>query len=205
MDQTVELYSGAEKPFSKIAEALGYAATSVDPNREAGATVTGSIVEDLAARLPRAPLIVWAAPPFSEVLSTKAEWENDGSFYPKTADAQLAIDQLRNTIGLLHALKPTWWFIEQPKSLVRNMPLLAGFNRGYPSRNRRTMRYDEFGGNAETESDVWTNAYWWIPRPGERDATSGVQSGSRVPPFAIAQMFEQLEHYRQTGSYGPKV
>jgi hypothetical protein len=84
------------------------------------------------------------------------------------------------------------------------MPLFAGFNRGYPTRNRLTFRSDEWGGTSGMETDVWTNAYWWLPQAGERNGGGGSDTGRRVPPCALANMFEQLDQYRTTGKYGPR-
>lgn len=196
MEQTVELYCGPEKPFSKIAAALGYSAISVDPLADANPTVVGPIGEELASSLPTAPLIVWAAPPFNKVLVDRSAWEDDGSFYPKTEEAHLATNQIRDTIRLLTPLKPTWWFIEQPKSLARTMPMFAGFNRGYPTRNRHTILHKQFGGSSEGTSDVWTNAFWWLPQ--SETPHIGFLSGEktpRVPPYVYAQMFEQFDRY----------
>ncbi len=176
--------------------------TSVDPNPSAEPKIVGPIAGGLASQLPPSPLIVWAAPPFNRVLLDAESWDADGSFYPKTDDAHSAINHLRNTIELLTALKPTWWFIEQPKSLVRRMPLFAGFNRGYPTRNRQTILHTQFGGGTPGTSDVWTNAYWWLPNSPDDGGPeeNETEHHARVPPYLYAQMFEQLETYRRSKS-----
>jgi len=204
MDQTVELYCGAERPFSQIAEALGYGTFTVDANPEYKPSLVSKVSEELAQHIPSSPLIVWAAPPFSEVFRSSDSWESDGSLYPRTEEAETAIKAMRNTIGLITALKPTWWFIEHPKSLVRKMPLFAGFNRGYPSRNRRLINHSQFGEGKVGLSDVWTNAYWWLPDTADNDAVNNLNGSpaERVPPFVYAQMLEQLDNYRRFKSYG---
>ena len=197
----VELYCGPEKPFSKIAEALGYTATTVDPHRDAGATVTAKITEDLAIRLPKKPLIVWASPPWSPLFLDTSAWASDGSFAPENQQAEEAMELVRQTIRLITAMNPAWWFLEHPKSLMRRMPLFAGFNRGYPNRNRRTIVHQRFGGEGSDVSDIWTNAFWWLPNSpdgGEPD-TSQAEHHARVPAFVYAQMFEKLETYKHTG------
>jgi len=131
MDQTIEVYCGAEKPFSQIAEALGYGTFTLDLNPEYQPNLVGDVSEVLAKNIPPSPLIIWAAPPYSDAFQEIDYWESDGSFYPRNSEAQDAIDKIRNTISLITALKPTWWFIENPKSLLRTMPLFSGFNRGY--------------------------------------------------------------------------
>lgn len=204
MDLAVELCCGKTKTFSRIAGALGFATFTVDADPAVSANLTSDIATVSSAALPAAPLIVWASPPDFRVFSDRKAWASDGTFSPETREAEEAMTVIRNTINLMTALKPTWWFLENPKTLLRGMPLFAGFNRGYPSRNRLTFRSDEWGGASGMETDVWTNAYWWLPQAGERSAAGGSDTGRRVPPFALANMFEQLEQYRTTGKYGPK-
>lgn len=203
MDQTVELFCGDQKPFSSIARSLGYATFTVDQDPASQADLVVASLPVSSSEIPQAPLIVWASPPDSSTFTNRACWENDGSFYPLTHEAEIAIGIIRNTISAITALKPKWWFLESPKSLLRSMPLFAGFNRGYPSRNRLTIKHNEFGGKNAAESDVWTNAYWWIPRPGS-GSSERESADRRVPPFAIAQMLEQLNDYKRTGTYGPQ-
>lgn len=198
MDQTVELFCGETKAFSSLAGALGFSTFTVDANPAVSPDLVADIRSATQSNLPAAPLIVWAAPPFSPTFTDRKCWETDGSFEPATAEAAEAIAVVRSTIGLLTMLKPTWWFLESPKSLLRRMPLFAGFNRGYPSRNRLTFRSDEWGGSSDAETDVWTNAYWWLPRAEERDGAGGSVTGRRIPPFALAAMFDHLEHHRRT-------
>lgn len=204
VQQTVELFCGQTKAFSSIAEALGFAIFTVDINPAVSPSLVADIKTVNPGLIPSAPLIVWAAPPYCPVFRDRKSWEADGSFHPLTSEAEDAVTIIRKTISLLSELEPTWWFIEHPKSYLRKMPLFAGFNRGYPTRNRQTIRHNEYGGGAATETDVWTNAYWWIPRPGERDGPAGSDVGRRVPPFVFAEIFEQLETYQLTGRYGPR-
>jgi hypothetical protein len=203
-EQTIELFCGERMAFSQIARALGYATFTVDKD----AAHTPDLVADVSAldasRLPQRPLILWAAPPSSPAFFDEGAWEGDGSLYPKTTEAEDAMELVRHTIRLIFEIRPTWWFIEHPKSLLRGMPAFAGFNRGYPTRNRQTIRHDEYGGASAAETDVWTNAHWWIPRPGPCDGEGGADTGRRVPPSVFAEIFEQLDVYRVTGSYGPR-
>jgi len=148
VEQTVELFCGETKAFSSIAEALGFATFTVDINPAVSPTLVADIKTVELSLLPPSPFIAWAAPPAFPVFNDRKSWESDGSFYPLTPEAETGIAVIRKTVGLLSELKPTWWFIENPKSHLREMPLFAGFNRGYPSRNRYTIRHDEYGGRS---------------------------------------------------------
>ena len=196
MDQTVELFCGETKTFSNLAGALGFSTFTMDLNAEVVPNLVADIRTAAADQLPAAPIIVWAAPPTSPTFTDLKSWHTDGSFAPATPEAEDAISLVRATLGLMTMLKPTWWFLESPKSLLRRMPLFAGYNRGYPTRNRLTFRSDEWGGSSNTEIDVWTNAYWWVPRAGEREGAGGSDTDRRIPPLALATMFEHLERYR---------
>lgn len=199
MDQTVELFCGEQKAFSQIAHALGYSTFTVD----ADPAFKPSLVTDIRrvdhSALPKEPLIVWAAPPDQGFAS-----EHWNGIDPADEAGDTAMELFRATLAALNAIQPTWWFIENPKGPLRSLPILAGFNRGYPSRNRRTIRHDEYGGCSAQETDVWTNAYWWIPQPGERDGSRGIETGRRVPPLVFSEILGQLDQYRTTGFYGPR-
>lgn len=190
-EQTVELFSGEEKTFSLIASALGYKTFTVDKNPSFSPSLVADVGDLKAVQLPEKPLIVWAAPPCRAFAAASA-WK---SGEPATPEAEDALDLLGRTITLIAMTHPTWWFLETPKSPLRKMPLMAGFNRGYPSRNRHTIKHDEYGGASGRETDIWTNAFWWLPRPAE--ASIGEENSSRrVPPYAIAEILNQLDAYR---------
>jgi hypothetical protein len=207
LDQTVELFCGS-KPFSKVASALGYATFTVDRDASLNPDLVASVGQIQPGKIPAAPLIVWAAPPGNPVFHSKANWEADGSFYPRNEDAEQALNLFRETVGLITQLKPTWWFIENPKSLLRKMPVVAGFNRGYPSRTRQTLNHGDYGGSRKQQSDIWTNAYWWTPKPmdsedetkphgGQGFTADPADASSRLPPYAYAEMLDHFDRYRR--------
>ena len=197
-EQTVELFCGS-KPFSQIAGALGYGVFTVDINPAWSPDLTADIRSLSADELPSAPLVVWAAPPDAAAFHDPESWGKDGSFDPIGSAAENAVDLFRKTIALITMMKPTWWFIENPKSLLRTMPLTAGFNRGYPTRTRRTIKHSEYGSPSGRESDVWTNAYWWIPRPEpDENGPPEAKGPRRVPPYVYAEILGQLDTHRRT-------
>jgi len=97
----------------------------------------------------------------------------------------------------MHGSGAMWWFLETPISLPRNLPLMSGFNRGHPSRVRHTINHEAYGGDKAQSSDIWTNAYWWSPRPENAEfAASASRKPPRVPAPVFAEIFDQLEQYR---------
>ncbi len=197
MEQTVELFCGEAKAFSSIASALGFATFTVDMNPEVNPSLVADVRTLDASAFPSSPLIVWAAPPANGFEA--AHWNG---MDPVDETGELALQTFEATVSALSMLRPKWWFIENPKSVLRRLPIVAGFNRGYPSRNRQTIRHDEYGGRTAAQTDVWTNAYWWIPRPGEAGGSEGADTERRVPTTVFAEIFEQLDTYQKTGSYG---
>src|SRR5579883_1137847 len=128
MDQTVELFCGEHKAFSQIAEALGYSTFTLDSNPAFTPTLVADIRAVDSSALPKEPLIVWAAPP--DAGFRKQHWDG---IDPVDSAGEEAIELFRANMRALYAMNPKWWFIENPKGPLRNLPLLAGFNRGYPS------------------------------------------------------------------------
>jgi hypothetical protein len=196
-NQTVELFCGA-KGFSLIAQALGYDTFTLDKNPNCSPSLVADILLVSAADLPSSPLVVWAALPDTAFTDRKI-WEKDGtSLTPAAADAMEVLSQ---TINLIREMRPKWWFIENPRSLLRGFPVMAGFNRGYPTRNRHTIDHSEYGPFKKVETDIWTNAFWWVPRPltppieGE-----GLEVSRRVPPMVYAEILGQLDQYMKTGA-----
>lgn len=189
-DQTVELFCGQEKTFSQLASALGYKTFAVDRDPAVEPDLVADIQDLGPADLPVQPLLVWVRPP-SHAFAGPGAWKGGE---PATPEAEEALAVLGRAITLMSRMQPTWWFVETPKSPLRKNPLMAGFNRGYPTRTRQTIKHDEYGGAAGLESDIWTNAFWWLPRGGEAAPTD--RSGVRgVPPMVIAEILEQLDNY----------
>lgn len=191
LEQTVELFCG-EKAFSQIAQSLGYSTFTLDINPAFAPDIAADILSVSADQFPSNPLVVWACPPDS-AFTERANWDKEG--YAQTPDGEKAMEIFSKTINLIRELKPKWWFIENPKSILRTMTMMAGFNRGHPTRNRHTIDHRQFGGTAKGLSDVWTNAYWWRPQPMEDLEALGIpyddQIG-RVPPYVFAEIFDQL-------------
>jgi len=198
VEHTVELYCGPTKPFSSIASFLGYSTTTFDPNPDNQADVIAAAAEVDLARFPSAPTMVWMAPPI-DGFEDKAGWDWS-NFSPVTPAASLAEEGLRHCLGLAWQMKPKWWFLETPKSCLRKLPVVAGFNKGYSSRNRYTFKPKDFGGTGKTDIDIYTNAFWWAPLSqfdGESNTPASPLSldHRRAPPSIYLDMLNQYDAY----------
>lgn len=197
MDQTVELFSGPERPFSRVAAALGYQTFTFDPDPRSGAKLVGDARTVSADLLPQEPLIVWTAPP-CEAFANAQDWAQGMA---QTVSARQAEEVLGAAITLMSRLRPKWWFVETPKlDVIRKLPLMTGFNRGYPSRIRKTVTHGDYGSETPGQTDIWTNAFWWRPEPlpasGSPKTAKGAMPILRAPPPVYSEILTQLDSYR---------
>jgi hypothetical protein len=197
MNQTVELFSGPENPFSSVAAALGYGTFTFDPDPQSGAQLAGDARMVSADLLPQEPLIVWTAPP-CEAFTNAQDWTHGMA---QTDAARQAEEILGAAITLMSRLRPKWWFVETPKlEVIRKLPLMAGFNRGYPSRIRKTVIHADYGSETTGQTDIWTNAFWWQPEPLPESGGPQIAKGEvpirRVPPPVYSEILSQLDSYQ---------
>ena len=147
--------------------------------------------------------MLWASPPCQcfSVSSIKAHWLPN--YVPKTIKTQDAIAIVQATLKIIKTLSPTWWFIENPRGLLRKMPFMFLKNVF-----RHTITYCQYGDARMKPTDIWTNAYWWKPRPmckngdpchisaprGSRTGTQGLKNSverSKIPEQLFHEIFSQ--------------
>ncbi len=120
---TIELFSGT-KSFSKVAEELGHGTLTVDNNPD----LKPDIITDIISFKPRGKFdIVWTSPPCTcfSVASIGTHWGGGHRAYqPKTHDAKMALIIIQRTIDIIQELKPKYWFVENPRGVLRKLGLL---------------------------------------------------------------------------------
>lgn len=124
------------------------------------------------------------------------------AYIPKTQAAKDSLDLVRHTIDLIEEYKPTWWFIENPRGVLRKLPVMEGLER-------KTVTYCQYGDTRMKPTDIWTNATWWTPRPvcksgdkcheaaprGSRTGTQGIKGAKdrgRIPPALFEEILSQM-------------
>lgn len=123
------------------------------------------------------PDIIWASPPCTtfSVASIPRYWING---YPKNYKTFIGLALVSKTIELIEELKPKYYFIENPRGMLRKQKLMEKF----PIRN--SVTYCRYGLSIMKPTDIWTNCDIWKPReackPGNPDhekASRGARNG----------------------------
>ena len=141
------------------------------------------------------PDFIWASPPCTafSVASIGHHWGGGHRVYePKTLAARQSIDLVRHTLGLIEAVNPRWWLMENPRGVLRKMAAMADLTRW-------TVTYCQYGDERMKPTDLWGKMPpGWTPKPmckngatchasaprGARTGTqgrSGAVNRSRVP------------------------
>lgn len=153
----VELFSGTES-FSKVWREKGLESCTVDIEEQYNPDLVKDIreleVEDLPERF-RNPYVVWASPPCNKfsIASCYRHWENGN---PKRG-ARDGIELLSNALRLIMQLNPNYFFIENPRGMMRSIPIMSGLNK-------ETVTYCQYGGAFMKPTDIWTNSDAWYSR-----------------------------------------
>ena len=167
------------------------------------------------------PNVLWASPPCEgfSVAAIGKNWDKETG-EPKTKTAKNGLEILYQTIELIYLYRPKYWFIENPRGMMRKKidKILHEFGFGKnifkPELTqdyvRHTVTYCQYGDERMKPTDIWTNALWWKPKPpckngstchvpaprGSRTGTQGIKGArdrSRIPSAIFHEIFEQLE------------
>lgn len=207
--KTVELFCGT-KSFSKVMEAAGHETWTTDNDPVFEASVVQSVLDPL--ELPYRPDILWASPPCEgfSVASIGANWTGGYRGYePKSDTARRSIALAKRTMEVIEQEKPTWWFIENPRGLLRKMPFMEDFIASKLRVRRVTISYCQYGDTRMKPTDIWCNAWWWTPRPickngmpchvaaprGSKTGTQGIgnyRDRSRIPAALFEEILAQM-------------
>lgn len=201
---TVELFCGT-KSFSKVMQAHGHKTFTVDLKPKFEPNIVGDILQVVGADLPQKPDIVWASPPCTHfsVAAISHNWKYEGGVLtPKNEGAIEAQRIVQKTLGIIEDIRPKWYFIENPRGMLRKMPFMQDLHRV-------TIAYCQYGDDRQKPTDIWTNATWWKPRPvckpgspchvaAPRGASTGTQGmknaieKGRIPPAVFEEILEQM-------------
>lgn len=200
--KTVELFSGS-KSFSKVATKLGHSTFTVDNISNYNPDLCISISELKIGDLPKEIDVLWASPPCTtfSVASMAKHWNYDKT--PKTESAKAGLLLVKKTLEIIKELKPKYWFIENPRGLLRKFDIMKPLHR-------KTVTYCRYGDTRMKPTDIWTNLESWNPRElckngnkdhisaprGSKTGTQGLKGSyerSQIPEELFIEIFNQLK------------
>tara|TARA_R110000796_G_C14457688_1_gene424142 strand:+ start:315 stop:953 length:639 start_codon:yes stop_codon:yes gene_type:complete len=210
--KVLELFAGSCS-FSNVAKEFGHETFTVDNGLDLKTVdhyVKIDLVKDIleleADEIPFKPDIIWASPPCTtfSVASCGHHWhppDNQGIRIPKTVEAARGLRILETTIWLINELEPKYYFIENPRGLMRKMLEVEELPR-------HTVTYCQYGDKRMKPTDIWTNLDW-TPREmckngqpchvaaprGSRTGTQGLKNNyerSKVPYELCKEILEKI-------------
>jgi site-specific DNA-cytosine methylase len=155
----LELYCGT-KSIGKAAKVGGHEVFSVDMDPQHNPDYCCNILDFDIKRLPWIPDMIWASPPCTtfSVASMGHHWTGGkGAYIPKTKEALTGLKIMAKTKGIILALKPKLWWIENPRGVMRKVIGLEKY--------QHTVTYCQYGDKRMKPTDLFTNCTTWIPRP----------------------------------------
>ncbi len=148
---------------------------------------------------------IWASPPCTafSVASIGHHWNPDKT--PKTDVALYGQELLKRTLSIIEQLKPEAWIIENPRGMMRTLPMM----RALP---RRTVTYCQYGDTRMKPTDLWGYVPEWEPKApckngdpchesaprGSRTGTQGLQGAkirSMIPYDLGAEICEAITRH----------
>lgn len=165
---TYEVFSGT-KSFSDVMSKRGHSTFTVDMSHEFDPDLCIDVLYMDPLSLPLYADLAWFSPPCTafSVASIGSNWTGGRRAYiPKTKKAELGIELVKKTLETIEVTKPTWWFIENPQGVLKNLPYLRPYKM-------HTIWYCHYGDTRAKPTNIWTNATWWNPRPVCHNRRSG--------------------------------
>lgn len=159
--RVLELFAGSCS-IGKVAERMGMEVKSLDIMPYPGVDVVGDILGMKVRKFADwNPDIIWASPPCTgfSVASIGRHWAGGRRAYePKSATAYLGLALVKRTQEIIAACPGVVWFMENPRGVLRKLPLVQRFGRHH------TISYCQYGDTRMKPTDIWTNCVEWTPR-----------------------------------------
>jgi hypothetical protein len=163
--RVLDLFSGTgSSTYAFVVRAHSVMHVELDPQHKADlyADVTQLTPKTVIAWLGGRPDFIWASPPCQafSVASIGKYWERGGKDpRPKHPKAEQAQAVVQATLRLIHALAPTYWLLENPRGMLRTLPLMRPYDR-------RSVTYCQYGDDRQKPTDLWgVMPLAWNPRP----------------------------------------
>ena len=158
--KVLELFAGS-RSIGKVADRLAFDVYSSDIEQFGGIDYVTDILEFDVTKIPFKPDIIWASCPCTafSVAAIGKNWTKVGDDYiPKNPRADFGLKLVQKTLEIIEHFNPTYFFIENPRGMLRKMPIMADLPR-------QGVTYCQYGDSRMKPTDIWTNSTKWIPRP----------------------------------------
>ena len=158
--KVLELFAGS-RSIGNVGDSLGYKVYSSDINQFEKIDYVINILNFDVNKVPFKPDIIWASPPCTgfSVAALGHHWTGGKNAYiPATDTAKLGIEIAKKTIEIINYFNPKYFFIENPRGLLREMDFMQDLKR-------HTVTYCQYGDDRMKPTDIWTNSNNWNPRP----------------------------------------
>lgn len=155
----LELFAGS-RSIGKATEKIGGGIYSSDIEPFENIDYVVNILDFDYNKVPFHPDAIWASPPCTgfSVAAIGHHWKiENGIYIPQTETAKLGIEIAKKTIEIIKHYNPTYFFIENPRGMLRKMDFMQQFDR-------KTVSYCQYGDSRMKPTDIWTNSTKWIPR-----------------------------------------
>lgn len=187
----LELFAGS-RSVGKCAAMKGWNVFSSDIVQFGGIDYVVDILEFNISRIPFKYIdVLWASPPCTgfSVAALGKNWnKNNGIFHPKSESAVHGMLLMKKTLELINELQPKYWYIENPRSVLRKLPMMHKIGI------QHTVTYCQYGDIRMKPTDIWTNNDIWIPKsPCKNGDTCHVAAprGSRTGTQGIRGAFDR--------------
>jgi len=158
--KVLELFAGS-RSIGKVADRLAFDVYSSDIEQFGGIDYVTDILDFDPTKIPFKPDIIWASCPCTafSVAAIGKNWTKVGDDYiPKNPRAEFGLKLVQKTLEIIEHFNPTYFFIENPRGMLRKMPIMADLPR-------QGVTYCQYGDTRMKPTDIWTNSTKWIPRP----------------------------------------
>jgi hypothetical protein len=153
----IELFCGSAEVSRAFAD-HGFSTFKVDKRKRAGVCVPDLQIDICKLCLDHLPYkstgVVWASVPCNAYSNAAGNYYRDGTGYKESTMYFQKV--LRKTLSLIEEIKPTWYFIENPRASLRYNKLMIDF-LSKTSGTIKTCTLSSYGFPTTKPTDLFTN------------------------------------------------
>lgn len=156
--KVLELFAGT-RSIGRAFQARGHDVFAVEWDRnfpciDLYADVGELSAEEIISKFGR-PDVVWASPDCSSY-SVAALGHHRNGIVPKTEYAKFCDNVNNHVVDLILELRPRFWFVENPRAMMRKMPFIERLLR-LGNGKMYTVTYCKYGERRMKPTDIFTN------------------------------------------------